>query len=206
MLELQQGRFALTLGDVSGKSVAAAVLMASIHTLLRSFLMRSWVSLSDVITELNKAVYANSTPERYSTLFCGVLTADSGSLAFVNAGHVPPILIRASDGRIERPAENDLPVGLLPLAKFQQHELILEPGDLLIALSDGVMEAENDAHESPDPAVIDSVLFNVRHKPVRDIGVALIEAVDRFCSGAEQFDDMTVVVLRVNGNPQARAS
>ena len=100
LLRLNDGRFAFTLGDVSGKGIAAAVMMASIQTLLRSLLQRtvahdarhnvSGQTLADAVTELNRALYESSTADRYSTLFCGILDLERMQITYVNAGHVVP--------------------------------------------------------------------------------------------------------------------
>ena len=102
LLPLGNGAFAFTLGDVSGKGIPAAVLMASIHTLLRSLLMRNSENLATVVSELNKAMKLTSSDDRYSTLFCGVVDPDRRELRYVNAGHIPPFILR--EGRRDRNA------------------------------------------------------------------------------------------------------
>ena len=93
LLPLEDGSFAFTLGDVSGKGIPAAVLMASIHTLLRSLLTRNSEDLRYVVQELNQAVHRSSSDDRFSTLFCGVVSADRKEIRYVNAGHIPAFIV-----------------------------------------------------------------------------------------------------------------
>ena len=94
MLPLPSGSFAFTLGDVSGKGIPAAVMMASIQTLLHNLLQREPVEVAAVVSDLNRTLFGCSVPDRYSTLFCGLISPDRRSITYVNAGHVPPLLLR----------------------------------------------------------------------------------------------------------------
>jgi sigma-B regulation protein RsbU (phosphoserine phosphatase) len=194
LLDLSDGRFGLTLGDVSGKGVSAALLMASVHTLLRSMLLRDPLNLSEIVGSLNHAVRRSSTSERYSTLFCGVFNANRSELVYVNAGQIPPLVIRA-DGRIEMPPEGDPPVGLLPTVVYSQHKIALSPGDAVVCISDGILDLDEAAGEW-SIADVEAVLRQHKDAPVQATAEALVDAVDRRAKGTEQFDDMTVIVAR----------
>jgi len=106
LIPFPDGQFALTLGDVAGKGIPAAVMMASIQTLLRSLLKQSVNDLAAALAALNSALFETSTSERYSTLLCGVISSDRKCFSYVNAGHIAPLLIHA-DGRLERLMEGD---------------------------------------------------------------------------------------------------
>jgi sigma-B regulation protein RsbU (phosphoserine phosphatase) len=194
-LKLPTGEFALTLGDVSGKGLPAAMLMASIHMLLRSLLMRSPAEVARVVEDLNAAIQQSSSADRYSTLFCGVLNAARNKLAFVNAGHVAPIIVRR-DGRIERPEEGDLPVGLLPGVTYQQHSIHFSSGDLLVCVSDGVLEVQNPSGEFVD-IPIENILRENRTQPIEKIGESVLKSIESYAAGSEQFDDITIVTVRI---------
>lgn len=143
LLDLGEGRFGFTLGGVSGKGFPAAVMMASVHTLLRRLILHEPGNPARVITELNEAIHDSSTPDRYSTLSCGTLTAARNELLYVNAEHVQPVIIRAESGKAEILNGGDLPVGLLPGVTYFQHRQPIGPGDLIACISDGITEAEN---------------------------------------------------------------
>lgn len=196
LLPLPDHRFALTLGDVSGKGVPAAVMMASIQTLLRSLLRHGNVDLGPIFNDLNRTLCECSTPERYSTLFCAIVSADRSGLFYVNAGHVWPFLVRA-DGTVERLEESELPVAFLPALNYQQLWFPLKTGDTLVVVSDGFTEAMNPAGEMWQDAGVESALAEHGRAPLEELPGLLTAAADRFANGAEQHDDMTMAALRV---------
>jgi sigma-B regulation protein RsbU (phosphoserine phosphatase) len=196
LLPLADGRFALTLGDVSGKGVPAAVMMASIQTLLRSLLTHDLKSLPTVIADLNHALYLSSTPERYSTLFCGVLSADRRQFTYVNAGHVPPFLLHP-DGRLDRLEGGGLPVAMLPVCQFEEMVVGIEPGDKLVVVSDGFPESRNREGNFWEEKEVERTLLAHLEAPISQVPELLCSEADRFAAGAEQYDDMTMVALRV---------
>jgi sigma-B regulation protein RsbU (phosphoserine phosphatase) len=196
LLPLQNGSFAFTLGDVSGKGIPAAVLMASIHTLLRSLLLRNSEDLSYVVQELNEAVHRSSSDDRFSTLFCGVVSADRKHIRYVNAGHIPAFLV-SHEGAIERPTGTNLPIGIMEGRKYSEGTMPVKPGSLLVCVSDGICEAKNTLGEFWDEERIDEVLHAHRESSVKQVNDALVQAADHWADGAEQHDDMTVVALRI---------
>jgi sigma-B regulation protein RsbU (phosphoserine phosphatase) len=195
-LKLPEDGFALTLGDVSGKGLSAAVLMASIQTLLRVLLRHNPNDLAAATSELNDVLYQSSTADRYSTLFCGALNSSRSQMIYVNAGHIPPFIVRAN-GSIERPSEGDLPAGLMPSVPYRQHVVPLAPGDLIVCVSDGILEAQRTDGESWEEPNLESVLREYREVPVKHLAERLLQAVDEFVGAADQFDDITVIVVRV---------
>jgi sigma-B regulation protein RsbU (phosphoserine phosphatase) len=198
LLPLSDGGFAFTLGDVSGKGVPAAVLMASIHTLLRSLLTRSSGDLAMVVSDLNKAMKLTSSDDRYSTLFCGVVDAERRELRYVNAGHVPP-LIHRKNGEIESPSGGDIPVGMLEGSRYRERVIGLEPENVILCVSDGITEVRNTKFEFWDESNINKVL---RQNPTGSLDTltgALVQAADAWAGAAEQHDDMTIVAVRITG-------
>ena len=195
LLVLPDGQFAFTLGDVSGKGIPAAVLMASSHTLLRSLLQRG-ETLSATIADLNVAIYQTSSADRYSTLFCGMISADRTTLTYVNAGDVEPFLLHA-DGTRSRLAGSSVPVGLLQHATYEQYTAALLPGDTLVVVSDGVVESSNAAGDFWDDANLEQQLALTAAAPLATLCDELYKAADAFAAGADQYDDMTVVAVRM---------
>ena len=131
-----------TIGDVSGKGISAAVLMASLQASLRSQLNGHPDSVANVVSELNQAVCSSFGQERYTTLFCGRLDPVDWSLTYVNAGQVQPLLLRSS-GEAYHLDCGGVPVGLFDSATYEHASIRLQPGDLLACFSDGITEARN---------------------------------------------------------------
>jgi len=196
LLPLADGRFAMTLGDVSGKGVPAAVMMASIQTLLRSLLRRGDTNVGHIFNDLNRTLCECSTPERYSTLFCAIVPADRSGICYVNAGHVWPFLVRA-DGTVERVEGSELPVAFLPALDYQQLWFPLKVGETLVIVSDGLTEATNPAGDLWQDAGVEQALAEFGRAPLAELPELLTAAADRFADGAEQHDDMTVAALRI---------
>jgi sigma-B regulation protein RsbU (phosphoserine phosphatase) len=197
LIPLRDGGFAFTLGDVSGKGIPAAVMMASIQTLLRSLLERDAGNLVPVLNDLNRALYASSTAERYSTLFCGVISDDHRTLSYVNAGHVPPMLVHC-DGTVEQLERAGLPVGMMPDSSYDKGTVRLRKGDLLVVVSDGIMEVCNADGQFWDEDCVSCLVRDHGSEAVGGLAAKLCRAADEWAAGAEQYDDMTVVAVRVS--------
>jgi serine phosphatase RsbU (regulator of sigma subunit) len=195
-LPMRDGGLFFTLGDVSGKGIAAAVLMASIQASLRSQVVRPPDSIASLMGDFNKAVYSFSTADKYSTLFCGLLNVASRKLTYVNAGQVRPMVMRCGSGQIERLDSGGFPVGLLDGSEYEQGEVLLQPGDAVLCFSDGISEATNAKGEMWDEAEVEKLALACTALSARQIIDKLVEATDRFTGDAEQNDDMTVVAIR----------
>jgi sigma-B regulation protein RsbU (phosphoserine phosphatase) len=181
-----------TLGDVSGKGIAAAVLMASIQASLRTQMLRPPDSLVQLIADLNRSVYNSSTPDKYSTLFCGSIDPSRRRLRYVNAGQVQPLLVR--QGAARRLEVSCMPVGLIESATYEEGEAELQAGDVLVAFSDGVSEAMNQQEELWNEAEIMRIAAQYSGT---DVIKALVRGADEFAAGAEQSDDITVIAIRI---------
>jgi phosphoserine phosphatase RsbU/P len=199
LVETPNGALAFTLGDVSGKGIPAAVLMASIQASLRIPLLRGPESLTHLVADVNESVYASSSPGRYCTLFCGLVDLRSRQLKYVNAGQCSPIVVQHRDGSvtINRLSTGGTPVGLLPVAQYGEGTMMLQPGDLLVCFSDGISEACNSKEEFWQESEIEDLLRGAVDTTAQKITDQLVQAADAFIGDAEQADDMTVVTLRV---------
>ena len=187
---------AFTLGDVSGKGIAAAMLMASLQALLRAEMARAPASLANLMNQFNQAVSRSSSPERYSTLFCGRIDPLRKSLTYVNAGHIGPMLLRAS-GDLLRLDTGGMPVGLFDRALYEEGRVDLAPGDVLICYSDGISEATNTVGELWEENELEQLLRQSARAPASELVENIVRAADNFAAGADQADDMTVVALRI---------
>jgi phosphoserine phosphatase RsbU/P len=208
-LALAEGRLGIALGDVSGKGIAAALTMASLQASLRAEAMRAGNDVAGLITRVNRMLYDASTEDRYATLFYGQYDPAARRLTYVNAGHCPPILLRASPNghttslgptvrqreRLDR--AGGTVVGLLPECDYEQAEIDLCPGDLLVIYTDGFSEAMNPNLEEWGETRLFSAVANCDGLPAKDCISKIIQAADAFASGAPQSDDMTLVILRV---------
>jgi sigma-B regulation protein RsbU (phosphoserine phosphatase) len=196
-IQTPSGALGFTLGDVSGKGIPAAVLMASIQASLRIPLRKGPQSLTELVSELNDTVHASSTG-RYSTLFCGLVDPRTWHITYVNAGQCAPMLIRRRNHSvvIERLDVGGTPIGLLPSAAYDEGKTVLTSGDLLVCFSDGISEACNAREEFWNESAIADVLRERFGAPAEQVVQAIVTAADSFTGEAEQADDMTVIALR----------
>jgi serine phosphatase RsbU (regulator of sigma subunit) len=196
---LHDGRIALLVGDVSGKGVGAALLMANIQATLRARLQLE-SDLARLADEVDRDVEANTPPEVYITLFVAILDPPRRELRYVNAGHNPQFLLRA-DGGIERLDSTGLPVGLLPGRGFEERAVQVDPGDLLFLYTDGAVEAPNEAGDMFDTDRLQQALVAASAAGIDEVLVSVEQAIRDFRGHAEPADDATMMALRL-GKPQ----
>ena len=188
------GRILLALGDVSGKGMPAALMVMALQARLE-VLAGDPRDLAGLITRLNKTTCANCPSNRFITFFVARVDPATGELAFANAGHNPPIVVRAS-GEVETLEGGGPVLGILPIAPYSEQRTDLGKGDLLVIYSDGVTEATNLAEEEFGEQELIEVVRKHRAQPAEAIVTAVMEAVTQFSSGAPQADDITLVVAR----------
>ena len=182
------------LADVSGKGVAASLLTASLEALAAGPIEVGHPP-EDICTRLSRRLYARTTAERYATAFVGVLHTETGRFCWTNAGHNPPILLRASGDHLELRATG-LPLGLFPIGDYERSECTLLPGDLVVVYTDGVIEAANaKAEEYGLPRLIQLCRAH-DSRPLSELGAALEADLESFASGVPFADDRTFVMLR----------
>lgn len=196
VIPMPGGRTCISLGDVSGKGIPAAVLMASIQASIRVNMTRGADSLSGAIEALNGAVYSTSTAERYTTLFVTFLEPGCRRMTYVNCGQTAPMLLRGS-GQVERLNAGGPPVGLLPRAPFQETAVDLNPGDLLVVFSDGVSEVNNPDGDIWNEDELEQVVASCAGLSADEARRRILDAVQSFADGAEPSDDITLVVYRM---------
>ena len=198
-----EGRVGLALGDVSGKGMPAALMVMAFEARLR-VLAEDESTPAALVARLNKVTCANCPSNRFITFFYGILDPATGELAFANAGHNPPFLVRAS-GIVERLSDGGPVLGILPFAPYNQQQARLEPGDLLVIYSDGVTEATNTSDEEFGEERLTGVLKAHRNAPASAIVSAIRESLNQFTRGAPQADDITLVVARRLQSPSSSA-
>jgi sigma-B regulation protein RsbU (phosphoserine phosphatase) len=195
------GKLALAIGDVSGKGVSAALLMASLRASLRGQTMQGAPDLAQVVSNVNELLYDSSDSNRYATFFFGEYDPASRSICYVNAGHNPPVLLRhLADRKFERHLlEGGGPVvGLLPGAQYEQCRLQMQSGDLLLLYTDGISEAMDLLDEEWGEERMTAEAERLAHGTAQQVLNGLVNAADAFAGGAEQHDDMTLMVMKLD--------
>jgi sigma-B regulation protein RsbU (phosphoserine phosphatase) len=198
-IPLSPTQLGIAIGDVSGKGVPAALLMATLRAYLRGAqTIHHQPDLTDVMRNLNKLVFESSDANRYATFFYGELDLASRTLTYVNAGHNPPMLFRHADGGREalRLDVGGPVVGLMEECNYRQACVTLGSGDVLVAYTDGISEAMNAADEEwGEDRLMDAVRPN-RAEAARTLIDRLMVCADAFVAGAPQHDDMTLLIVR----------
>jgi serine phosphatase RsbU (regulator of sigma subunit) len=188
------GRVAMALGDVSGKGMPASLMMMALHARVQ-VLAEDPGNLAAFMTRLNKATCAQCPSNRFITFFFCVLDTASGELTFANAGHNPPILVRAS-GEAQMLEGGGPVLGILPIAPYAEQRVHLDAGDMLVLYSDGVTEANNAAYDEYGEGRFIEVLKRYREAPAAAIVDAVTRDLAEFAAGAPQADDITLVVAK----------
>lgn len=198
-LALPQGHLGIAIGDVSGKGIAAALMMASLQASLRGEATRAPENLAFAVGNVNRLVYETSADNRYATFFYGQYDPNDGRFHYVNAGHNPPLLFHHENGQwtVTRLDIGGVVIGLLEDFPYQQGSVQMDAGDILVAYTDGISEAMNSADEEWGEECMMQVVQNCNGLPAQQILQCVFTAADAFAAGAEQHDDMTLVVMRV---------
>jgi sigma-B regulation protein RsbU (phosphoserine phosphatase) len=205
---LPDGNLALAIGDVAGKGISAALLMASIQSIMRTQIAAglpllaaavngqtsSCFSTSNTVAQLNRQLYASTAPEKYATFFFGVYDETSRMLTYTNAGHLPPLLLRR--GEVTLLDVTGTVVGAFPAIRYEEQKLEIQPDDLLIAYTDGITEPENAYGEEFGTERLAEIAQRHYRSEPREIVAKIMEAVRHWSTAPELPDDMTVVIAR----------
>ena len=190
---LPNGQVALLVGDVSGKGVGAALLMANVQASLRTRLSMGQ-ELSVVAAEIDREIESNAPGPLYATLFVGILDPATRVFRYVNAGHHPQYVLRG--GRLERLESTGLPVGLLAGRGYVERQVQLQSGDLLFFYTDGFVETENETDEMFGVERLEELLRGGVTRPA-DVLSGMESAVEGFRGKREPFDDATMMAVKV---------
>ena len=208
----------IAVGDISGKGISAALLMATIHSAVRAYEQEQLVSVttaaaygttgriaalearvappspSQMLWLLNRHLFQSTQPEKYATLFLGFYDDEKHRLTYSNAGHLPPIVL-GTDGSVRRLEAGGTVVGLFPDCDYQEETVELYPGDIFVAFSDGITEPENEFGEFGEDRLVETIAA-YRHQPLERITEHTISAVQDWIGSTEQPDDITLVLAR----------
>lgn len=200
-LPLPDDRWGIAIGDVCGKGIGAALLMASLQASLRAQAMHTHSDLSTVIADVDRMVFAASPKHLYASLFYGEYDAATRELRYVNAGQNAPIVLRwkGDQCQIFHLESSAIPLGLFEDSQFSSKVFPLEEGDVFVLYTDGITDAENPRRESWGLERFETLLQTCSdHKPEEIIERVVGEVLDFVQDGSQQ-DDMTLVVVSVEG-------
>ena len=209
----------IAVGDISGKGISAALLMATLHSAVRAYRLASedlllaarrrdggagsdgasaaaamFESPGEILSLLNRHLFRTTTPEKYATLFLAHYDARTARLTYSNGGQLPPLILRL-DGSIRRLECGGTVVGLMDGMRYEQETVPMEPGDILVAYSDGVTEPENDFGDFGEERLME-VVQRYRDQPLAVITTQVLQALDAWIGAEEQPDDITLVLAR----------
>jgi sigma-B regulation protein RsbU (phosphoserine phosphatase) len=205
---VRESQIALAIGDVAGKGISAALLMATLQSSLRTQL-QNWlevaavagtvsyaapVSTSQLVGRLNNQLYAYTSPEKYATFCLGIFDEKNSVFTYTNAGHLPPLLVR--DGAAQRLDVNGTVVGAFPFSKFDESRIDLKPNDLLVCYTDGVTEPENEYGEMFGEERLTDLVEKNAHRSEEQIIELLLASVHQWTASEELQDDMTILLAR----------
>jgi sigma-B regulation protein RsbU (phosphoserine phosphatase) len=224
-ISLGRDRLVLAVGDISGKGISAALLMATAHAFVRAYSLPpdrvstpaelgaallvdadcsnyfwgdgavpSRPSVGMLMSALNHQLFRCTSQEKFATMFLGCYDETARELTYCNAGHLPPIML-GENGSVFRLDTSGTVVGLFDGATYGESTIVMRPGDLFVAFSDGVTEPENDSGEFGEERLI-ALLHEHCHQPLSEIGDAIAGAVADWIGDTEQPDDVTIVLAR----------
>ena len=196
---LHGGRVLLAMGDVAGKGISAALLMASLQSSLRTQLAGDEVPVSQLVNRVNQQLHVSTAPEKFASFCAGIFDEADCAFTYTNAGHLPPLLVRQGSVErlsVERLDVNGMVVGAFPVATFTESRIELRPGDLLVFFTDGVSEPENAYGEMFGEDRLAELVCRHAHLGEDQIVDAVWKGVRDWSGDGELADDMTLLLAR----------
>lgn len=199
-MSLSDNALAFAIGDVAGKGISAALLMATIQSTMRTQLSStngsgpSHLSTAKLVANLNRQLYATTAPEKYATFYFALYDDSSHTLTYTNAGHLAPILLRGNN--ISTLDSTGTVVGAFPIARYAEKTVEMQQGDTLVAYTDGIIEPENAYGEMFGEERLQELLLKHAKADSQEIIARTMEAVNQWTGSSELQDDMTMVVAR----------
>jgi sigma-B regulation protein RsbU (phosphoserine phosphatase) len=197
VVSLGNRRMGVLIADVSGKGVPAALFMALSRIIVRVNATWHRDDPAQAIHDANNLIAADATAGMFVTLFYGILDHEKQSITYVNAGHNPPILFRAADRSLSEFEATGIAMGARENMPYQSRVCPLSPGDVMVLYTDGITEANNDNGEMYGEARLQEVIRSSAGRSAHDILECILGDVKTFCGSAPQYDDITLMVIRV---------
>jgi serine phosphatase RsbU (regulator of sigma subunit) len=199
LLALQRGRWGIAIGDVSGKGIGAALIMASLQASLKFQALQPQLKPSTLIGDVNRLVYGSSPTNIFATLFYAEYEPAKRLMNYVNAGHNPPLILRPKNGSCEifQLPSTGIPLGISADSQFTSATFQFEIDDVLVAYTDGITEAANRQRELWGEQRLEALLKSCSRKSPGEIINAILKQLSTFANGQPQRDDQTLLVMRV---------
>lgn len=192
-LALDAIRFGITLGDISGKELGAALYMVKLQSTIRT-LAFDFESLSKLGEKVNSIFYRDSESSRFATLVYLELSSDSGKIKLLNAGHMPPLIIRENE--IDTLPKGSIALGIVPKACFREDSVTINEGEIMVIFSDGVTETINEKGEFFGTDRLKNILAECRNLKVAEIGQKILSAAESFKGREKIHDDLSLAILK----------
>jgi len=194
-IKYPDGRVGIMVGDVAGKGMPAALLMSSLQARVH-VVFEEPDGLAQKLTRLNKSTCANCPDNRFITFFACIADPKTGLLTYANAGHNPPLVVRAKGGFELLSGAGGMILGILPMSKYEEATITLDRGDILVLFSDGVTEEVDPNDQQFGEERLANMVAELRDRPAAEIVQEIHRAVHAFTQGAPAADDITVVIAR----------
>ncbi len=192
-MKINKDRCSLSLGDVAGKGLGAALLMAKLQATLRA-IAPDLKSLAEIGNKINSIFYRDSLRNKFASLVYVECHENGGTLQFVNAGHFPPILIKGNN--IEETAKGAPALGMMKDTKYTEEKVKLERGNIFFIYSDGLTEANNEDGEFFGDDRLYELLKKFSDKSSREMGKSILNSVNVFCGDAISHDDLSMIIIK----------
>lgn len=186
-------------GDVSGKGVPAALLMAITITMIRT-MSKDASDPGEILDRVNKGIAHDNGASMFVTIICGILNIKTGEILYSNGGHPLPLIIRSGEEVEFLKGDSDIVVGILETAVYRTNRIQLNSGDVLCLYTDGVTEAANKKDVLFDEGRLKEAVYEARRKTIKEIILSVYSRVNEFSEGAPQSDDITLLAVKYSGN------
>jgi sigma-B regulation protein RsbU (phosphoserine phosphatase) len=194
-IQLAPDTMLAVVADVEGKGVGSAMVMANLQATLHA-LIAHLHSLERLVESLNDMMLADTRGQKYMTMFVTLLDQPRRTLHYVNAGHVPPAVVR-SNGTVDYLREGGMVVGMFPSVKFDRGHVRMEPGDIFVACTDGITEAMNAQDDEFGSQRLIDLVARERSLPAAEIVQSVLTEVDHFSRGGTHEDDRVILIMKV---------
>ena len=195
VITLDNNNFCITIADVSGKGVSAALMMANLQAFLKT-ICKQGMQIDEATGLINDLITENTTEGKFITFFWAIIENDSKQMLYVNAGHNHPLLIRK--GKIKKLDKGGIILGVMKtMIPYSSEKLQLEKDDVIIFFTDGVSEAMNQNGEEFSDERLEKLSLSLAEKPAKEISNAIQNEVSKFAYGTVQSDDITLMVIKV---------
>lgn len=194
-LNITEERVGISVGDVAGKGLSAALLMAKLQSTIRA-IIPDYKSLADLGKKINHIFCRDSLPRLFASLVYLELKTGAGKVRILNAGHLPPVILR--NGKFERLEITSPALGIIPQAKFKEQSVRLKNNEAIVVYSDGLTEARNEEGEFFGGDRLEKLLTEVVYNTSKDAGEYILNSIMQFTTNAKSHDDLTIAIIKRN--------